>query len=148
MDAQDLDQFPVDSLQEFNLRTNLAQLPKQNAIANDHYSNQKGKAERQVTTDVQSIKNGASARLPHPATPEVLSRTGHTALYFKKSCADALVEAAAGRAPETLPKLFCFGTGLRLGGPVLKPVIRTNSRSNHAAASGALLWPTKTECTA
>ena len=49
MNAQDLDQFSVDTLQEFNLRTNLAQLPKQNAIASDYYSNQKGKAERQVT---------------------------------------------------------------------------------------------------
>jgi hypothetical protein len=46
MDAQDLDQFSVDSLQECNLRTNLAQLPKQNAIANYHHSNKKGKAER------------------------------------------------------------------------------------------------------
>jgi hypothetical protein len=67
MGAQGLDEFSVDSLQEFNLRTNLAQLPKQNAIASDHYSNQKGKAERQVTSDVESIKNGARTRLAHPA---------------------------------------------------------------------------------
>jgi hypothetical protein len=39
MDAQDLDEFSVDDLQEFNLRAHLAQLPKQNAIANDHHSN-------------------------------------------------------------------------------------------------------------
>ncbi|WP_353070896.1 hypothetical protein [Tunturiibacter gelidiferens] len=80
MDAQDLDQFSVDSLQEFNLRTNLAQLPKQNAIASDHYSNQKGKAERKVTTDFESIKNGANARLPHPATPEVLANGSNSTL--------------------------------------------------------------------
>jgi hypothetical protein len=143
MGAQGLDQFSVDSLQEFNLRAHLAQLPKQNAIANDHYSNQKGKAEREVAADVESRKNGASARLAHPSTPEVLA-----ALYFKESCADALVDAAAGCAPETLPELFCLGTRFRFGGPVLKPVICTNSRSSVAAASGALLWPSKTECTA
>src|SRR5271154_6951547 len=76
MDAQDLDQFSVDPFQEFNLRTNHAQLPKQNAIANDHHCNQKGKAERQVAADVESIRNGASGRLPHAATPEVLGN-GH-----------------------------------------------------------------------
>ena len=147
MDAQDLDEFSVDSLQEFNLRTDLAQLPKQNAIASDHYSNQKSKAEREVAADVESRKNGASARLPHPATPEVLANGSYT-IYFKQSCADGLVKPKAGRAPETLPKLFCFGTRFRLGGPVLKLVIRTKSRSSDAAASGALLWPSRTECTA
>jgi hypothetical protein len=147
MDAQYLDQFSVDSLQEFNLRTNLAQLPKQNAIASDYYSNQKGKAESQVTTDVESIKNRASARLPHPATPEVLANGPYSNLLqgivrCRTRC------AGSRRAPETLPTLFYFGTRFRLGSPVLKPVIRTNSRSNDAAASGARLWPSKTECTA
>src|ERR1700733_1335387 len=147
MDAQDLDQFSVDSLQEFNLRTNLAQLPKQNAIANDYYSNQKGEAERQVTTDVESITNGATACLPHPVTPEVF-RNGSYILYFKRSCADAGVEPAGGRVPGTLPELFSIGTRFRLGGPVFKPGVRTTSRSSDAAASGALLWPSKTERTA
>src|ERR1700687_2331545 len=109
MDTQDLDQLSVNPLQKFNLRTNLAQLPKQNAIANDHHSNKKGKAERQVATDVESSKNGASGHLPHPATPEVLKERSYT-IYFTESCADALVEPTAGRASETLPGLFCFGT--------------------------------------
>jgi hypothetical protein len=84
MNAQDLDQFSVDSLQEFNLRTNLAQLPKQNAIANDHQSNKKSKAERQMAADVESIRSGASARLPQPSTQSsrVLG-TGHTLSRFK-----------------------------------------------------------------
>jgi hypothetical protein len=68
MYAQDLDQFSVDILQEFNLRTNHAQLPKQNAIANDHHQNKEGKAECQVATNVESMKNGASAGLSQPSS--------------------------------------------------------------------------------
>ncbi len=68
MDAQDLDQFSVDALQEVNLRTNLAQLPKQNAIATDHHQNQESKAECQVATNVESMQHRASDRLPQPSS--------------------------------------------------------------------------------
>jgi hypothetical protein len=61
--------------------------------------------------------------------------TGRNGRYFRH----APGEPAADRDPETFPKLLSFGTRFRLGGPGLKPVIRTNSCSNDAAASGALL---------
>jgi hypothetical protein len=57
MYAQDLDQFPIDTFQEFDLRTNCVQLPKQNAIANNHHQNKEGKAERQMAANLESMKN-------------------------------------------------------------------------------------------
>jgi hypothetical protein len=33
-----------------------------------------------VATNVESIKNGASARLPHPTTPEVLANRSYNTL--------------------------------------------------------------------
>src|SRR3984885_3137482 len=135
MYAQDLDQFCVHTLQEFNLRTNHAQLPKQNTVANNHHQNKEGEAECQVTANLEAMKNS----LPQPSSQSgSVWRTGHTPIYLKSRCGDA----------ETPPRLFSFGTRFRLGGPSLEPVIRTNSCSNDAAASGALVWPSKTERTA
>jgi hypothetical protein len=44
------------------------QLPKQNAIANNHHQNKEGKAERQVAADLESMKNSSSGRLPQPSS--------------------------------------------------------------------------------
>src|ERR1700733_5043730 len=78
MYAQDLDQFSVDTLQEFNLRANHAQLPKQNAIANNHHQNKEGKTERQMAANLESMKTRSSGRLPQPSNQSrSVQGTGH-----------------------------------------------------------------------
>src|ERR1700739_1931680 len=80
------------------------------------------------------------ACLIHPANPVDFTELVIQSL-LQLWWSNAPVEPAAGRAPEGFPALRSFGTRFRIGGPGLKPVIRSNSCSNDAAASGALLWP-------
>ena len=62
------------------------------------------------------------------------------------SPAEHEAEAVGERVLERFRSLF--RDVLILGGPVLNPVVRTNSFSRAAAASGALFSPVSTECIA
>src|ERR1022692_341893 len=148
MNTQQGDQRLVYTVQALCLNMDEVELPKDNSICAEHHQDDEHEARYQPVTDVESSYPTAEFCRSVPLHRLVLSS-------YRSSQAHATThsfsrEAQTDRA-EGIGRFRLSVQGLMIplaGGPFSKPVMRTNSFSKAVAASGALLAPVSTECTA
>ena len=112
MYLQHLDELFIYTAQTFYLDTDQVQLPKEDAIANQHQDNDQDKAECQAAMDVDAVEEwNVRQRMPRPSRKSSRAVGVRHALSLLEFCTDQpLVERLAGElASELGPQSdLCF----------------------------------------
>ena len=98
MYPQHLDKLFIYTAQTFHLDTDQVQLPKEDAIANQHQDNDEDKAECQAAMDVDAVEEGnVCQRMPQPSRKSSRAvGVRHVLSLLEFSTDQPLVERPAG----------------------------------------------------